>query len=100
MTFQQQDKKIQTKDTLGTDQIKAFLGALIHLVVSNSSPEALIAHYENSKQINSILSLKQHLCDIAKIVLDQFLIDKKEIIVHQSETQRILQEMLLDIIVA
>ena len=35
----QQDKKIQTKDTLGIDQIKAFLSALIYLIVSNASPE-------------------------------------------------------------
>ena len=66
----QQDKKIQTKDTLGTDQIRAFLAALVHLIVSGASPEQLLAQYENSKAINSILSLKQSLAEVAKIVLD------------------------------
>ena len=97
----QQDKKIQTKDTLGTDQIRAFLGALIHLIVSNACPEHLLAQYESSKSISSILALKQSLAEVAKIVLNQFMRDGKEMVAQaQSETQRILQEMLLDIIVA
>ena len=53
-----QDKKIQTKDTLGTDQIRAFLGALIHLVVSNTSQEKLLIQHESSKSTSSILMLK------------------------------------------
>ena len=96
----QQDKKIQTKDTLGTDQIRAFLAALVHLIVSSASPEQLLAQYESSKAINSILSLKQSLAEVAKIVLDQFMMEGKDMNVRQSETQRILQEMLLDIVVA
>ena len=74
----QQDKKIQTKDTLGTDQIRAFLAALVHLIVSSASPEQLLAQYESSKAINSILSLKQSLAEVAKIVLDQFMMEGKD----------------------
>ena len=95
-----QDKKIQTKDTLGTDQIRAFLGSLMHLIVSSACQEKLLSQYETAKSLSSIMTLKQTLSQVAQIVLNQFVArEAKELIGRASETHRILQEMLLDIIV-
>ena len=95
----QQDKKIQTKDTLGADLIREFLKSIIHLIVSNTSPEAMNSIFDGSKSLPSILTFKKNLKKVGSIVLRQFMADKKDQLSKQSESQRILREMLLDLIV-
>ena len=71
----------------------------MHYIVSNMSSERILSQYKHSKYLPSIMTLKKSLAQVSQIVLNQFVKDNKEMMVRQSETQRILHEILLDIIV-
>ena len=90
-----QDQQISTKDSLGADQIKAFLQAVVQMLVTSHSslPQA------GAKPASpAVLKLRQQIANLAKLVLNQFIAQDK-VLIRQTETQRILQEMLLDIVV-
>ena len=55
--------------------------------------------FEGSKSLPSILTFKKNLKKVGSIVLRQFMADKKDQLSKQSESLRILREMLLDLIV-
>ena len=80
---------------MGADQIKAFLQAVVQMLVTSHSslPQA------GAKPASpAVLKLRQQIANLAKLVLNQFIAQDK-VLIRQTETQRILQEMLLDIVV-
>jgi len=63
------------------------------MIISNSS-----SRQSNGKPFSSIAKLKVNIVNVIRLVLNLFISQDKTII-RQTETQRILQEMLLDITV-